>query len=181
MLKYLYERLLGRGKTREVAHILFSEVIKAARQVKFYEDYQVSDSLDGRFDLISLHFILLLDRFDIMASPGPAKQVQRYLQEILFDNLDLSLREMGVGDLSVGKKIKVMAEAFYGRRQAYLEALAKGSEALLEKALLRNLYRAQSLDHDISGLVRYVINQKSHIDGQSDQDILHGRINFLKP
>lgn len=173
----MLEWLWGRGKTGDTAHILFGEVVDAARQSKFYEDYQVADDLDGRFDMISLHLVLLLDRLDKISSSRRAERLKRYVQEIFFDNLDLSLREMGVGDLSVGKKIKDMAEAFYGRREAYLKALGQGDDTILEETLLRNLYRGTPAAN-VAGLVCYVKEQQTNLAGQQDQGILAGTINF---
>lgn len=108
-------------------------------QSPFYRDCGVPDTVDGRFDLIVLHTYIVLDRLRAEGEAG--RKLSQQLFDTLFDDMDRSLREMGVGDLSVGKHVKRMASGFYGRMKAYDEARAAGDEALAE-ALRRNVYGA---------------------------------------
>ena len=100
----------------------------------FYADWGVPDTLDGRFDMISLHAFLVLDRLK-----GTEQAFRQGLVDEFFADMDRSLREMGVGDLSVGKKVRKMAEVFYGRVAAYDQALA-GPDGALEAAIARNVF-----------------------------------------
>src|SRR5579883_1244520 len=99
--------------------------------------YGVPDSVEGRFDLIVLHLVLVLAPLEADASSG------RAIGQKLFDefcrDMDDNLREMGVGDLAVPKKMRQFAEAFYGRQAAYRAALAASDERELANALARNI------------------------------------------
>src|SRR6185369_17559638 len=104
----------------------------------FYAAYGVPDTIDGRYDMIVLHAILVLDR--LKSAGGEGNEFAQRLTDYLFSDMDRSLREMGVGDLSVGKKVRRMAEVFYGRAQAYRPALERLDEAALAEALYRNVF-----------------------------------------
>ena len=108
-----------------------------ARQSIFFTEYGVPDTLDGRFELICLHAFLYLHR--LKAERPRANRLCQSFFDRMFADFDRALREMGVGDLSVGKQVKRMARAFYGRIRAYEEGLA-GNEAALRAALARNLF-----------------------------------------
>ena len=117
---------------------LYGAIVAQSRHAAFYIGYGVPDTIDGRFDLIVLHMVLLLARLD---RGGPSA---RDLGQSLFDrfcrDLDANLREMGVGDLAVPKRMRRFAEAFYGRQAAYLVALDAPDGRELEKALARNIF-----------------------------------------
>jgi cytochrome b pre-mRNA-processing protein 3 len=116
---------------------LYGMIVAQARLPCFYQQYAVADTVNGRFDLVVLHLALVLERF--AADPS-----LRELGQGLFDHfcrdMDHNLREMGIGDLAVPKKMRQLGEAFYGRAQAYREALAAVDEAALAAALTRNVY-----------------------------------------
>ena len=130
-------RLFGRSRHEETASRLYSAIVARARAPVFYARLGVTDSIDGRFDMITLHGFLVFHR--LKATPGTGKLAQA-LFDFMFADMDRSLREMGVGDLSVGKRVKAMVAAFYGRVSAYQEGLDGDPEAFCE-ALARNLYR----------------------------------------
>lgn len=173
-------------KVKDSAHSLFAEVVKQARTEEFYTKFLVPDTLDGRFDLIVLHMVILLDRFDqeMESRGGKDKSISliiRYLQEVLFDNMDLSLREMGVGDLGVGKRVKDMADAFYGRKVAYQEAFEqKDSDTILAQCLINNIYRGEDRAEDvINQLIAYVKVQRKHLSSEESSALEKGNINFV--
>jgi cytochrome b pre-mRNA-processing protein 3 len=101
----------------------------------FYQHHGVPDTLDGRFELIVLHAFLVLHR--LSQGTGNRDFGQAFF-DFMFMDMDRSLREMGTGDLSVGKQVKQMATGFYGRTAAYQEALA--DPVRLRAALKRNLF-----------------------------------------
>jgi cytochrome b pre-mRNA-processing protein 3 len=116
---------------------LYGMIVAQARLPCFYRDYAVADTVNGRFDLIVLHLVLLLDRL----APDPTL---RALGQGVFDrfcqDMDHNLREMGIGDLKVPNQMQRVGEAFYGRAQAYQAALgAVGGLALID-AVARNIY-----------------------------------------
>lgn len=120
------------------AHQLYLRIVESARQPVFYTDYAVPDTLDGRFDMIALHMFLVTHRLKKENTPE-ALEFLRAVSEVFFADMDRSLREMGASDTGVGKRIKNMSQAFYGRQLAY--QTAGDDEAKMAEALLRNLYR----------------------------------------
>ena len=174
--------LFGYKKLKNVGYKLFSKIIEQSRVSEFYSRLGVEDSLDGRFDLMAVHMVILLDKLDQEKDNKKSARLKRILQEIMFDNLDLTLREIGVGDLGVGKKIKVMAEAFYGRMTVYQAAFKEGDTDLISEALLRNLYRGKVIDKNIlSDMSAYVRKQHKNIASQPISEIMHGEIEFSLP
>jgi cytochrome b pre-mRNA-processing protein 3 len=145
-------RLFGLERSN-AAQTAYIALVEAARSPVLFQRLAVRDDVDGRFDMIALTLGLTLDRLDRLG-PG-ALPLAVALKECFVDDMDRSVREMGVGDLSVGKHVQRMAQALEGRRQAYGEALAQGDMAALQDALLRNLYRgaappADALAHAVA-------------------------------
>jgi len=126
---------LFRGKRAFEASKLYQAIVAQARQPGFYAANGVPDSVDGRFEMIALHMFLVLQR---LKSAGEGEVAQQ-LFDTMFADMDQSLREMGAGDLGVGRRVRVMAEGLYGRIAAY-EAGLVGSNAELAAALRRNLF-----------------------------------------
>ena len=118
---------------------VYMAIVTQARQPFLFGKAAAPDTFDGRFDVLVLHIYLVLRRLkhEDMARIG-AGQV---IFDLFFRDMDRALREMGVGDLSVSKKIKKMVEAFYGRIKAYDDALAEGAkEDMLTGVIVRNFY-----------------------------------------
>jgi len=120
----------------EAGRALYAHAVEQARSPAFYTVLDVPDSLDGRFDAIVLHAVLLIRRLH-RASPPLAERGQAIF-DALVEDMDNSVRELGAGDLGVAPRVKRMAQGFYGRYQAY-EAALDGDEDL-RRALARNLY-----------------------------------------
>lgn len=141
----LLQKIFYTRRPRRAAHALYSAAVTAARQPEHYLQGGVPDTVDGRFDLIVLYLHLTVER---LRQGGADAKLEDALVEVFFADMDRSLREMGVGDTGVGRRVRAMAEAFFGRAQAYGEALAAydRGEGLggLHAALERNLYRGQS-------------------------------------
>jgi cytochrome b pre-mRNA-processing protein 3 len=117
---------------------LYGMIVAQARLPCFYRDYAVADTVNGRFDLIVLHLALVLDR--LMREPG-LKDLGQGVFDRFCQDMDHNLREMGVGDLKVPREMQRMGAAFYGRAQAYREALAaKDGDVALVEAITRNIY-----------------------------------------
>ncbi len=175
MILSLFKRKASRNSVRAV----YGAIVAAARHPKLYADWGVPDTVDGRYDMIVLHTVLVLDR---LASEGRAAQdLAQGLTDEVFADMDRSLREMGVGDLSVGKKVRRMAEVFYGRVQAYSGALKSGDSAALAEALYRNVF-AGTGSRDGSGLLAdHALRLRRHLHERPIGPILSGEIDFPDP
>ena len=136
-MKALLERLLRRDPAQAAAHRIYLSIVQQARRPEFYAVGGVPDSVDGRFDMIVLHPFLVLRR---MKAAGGDQDLPQRVYDLMFADMDQTLREMGVGDLSVPKHIKRMVQAFHGRVAAYESALGDSDPAALDDALARNLY-----------------------------------------
>lgn len=151
---------------------LYRSCVEQARRVAFYQQFAVPDTVDGRFDLLLLHVFLVMNR---LSSRPDLKQ---QLFDLMFADMDRSLREMGVGDMSISRKIKPMISAFYGRGQAYHKALNDGDDSLTA-TLGRNLYGAIQVSPEIlQQLTNYVRRTVASLDRQSIEDIFSGKIIF---
>lgn len=117
---------------------LYGMIVAQARSAAFYRHYGVPDTVDGRFDMLVLHVVLIMHRL------GRESGAIRALGQDVFDcfcrDLDDNLREMGVGDLAIPREMRRMAAAFYGRQAAYEAALAAADDRELVNALARNIY-----------------------------------------
>jgi cytochrome b pre-mRNA-processing protein 3 len=134
--------LLGlrrRDRHERAAFRLYTTAVAAARVPALYATLGVPDTLDGRFEMVGLHVFLLIDRLRRDAPPGP--DLAQSVFDAMFSDMDVTLREMGVGDLTVGKRVREMWEAFHGRAAAYETALADPDDSALAAALARNVWR----------------------------------------
>ena len=172
-------------KGEGIAHDLYVAAVAQARQPLFYAEYGVPDTVDGRFDLIILHVYLFLRQLNQLAltDGGSAESVQaaqraQSLFDIMFSDMDRSLREMGVSDISIGKRVKHMVKAFYGRAVAYDEGLT-GPDTVLRNALERNLFgTVQPSQNQLAAMAEYLRYQADNLAKASDQDILAGKLKF---
>jgi cytochrome b pre-mRNA-processing protein 3 len=117
---------------------LYKRVATASRESGLYASLGIPDTVEGRFEALSLHMILTLRALRDL--PAPADEVAKDLTDAFFRDMDASLREMGVGDTVVPKRMKKIAESFYGRAHAYDGPLNDSDEAGLAAALGRNAY-----------------------------------------
>lgn len=164
---------------RHAAERAYLRVIEQARRPGFFAGIGVPDTLDGRFDLICLHAFLYLYR---MKRERPrAERLAQAFFDAMFADFDRSLREVGVGDLSVGKHIKRMAQAFYGRVRAYEQGLAS-ADAVLKQALSRNLFRTEAGPPPaLSAMAAYMRREAAQLALQSSDELLAGRVVFGDP
>jgi cytochrome b pre-mRNA-processing protein 3 len=161
------------------AALAYRCVVEQARRPSFFVECGVPDTVDGRFELICLHAFLYLHRLK-RERPGAAPLAQRFF-DTMFADFDRSLREMGTGDLSVGREVKRMAAAFYGRVAAYEAGLA-AQDAVLAPALARNLYgTAPPAAAPLRAMTEYVRREAASLDRQERVGLLAGRIGFGPP
>ena len=168
-----------RDVTRDHAHALYVALSRQARLPAFYAAGRVPDSVAGRFELVLLHAILVVRRLRRAGAPGEA--LAQVLFDVLFDDMDRALREMGIADLAVAKRVKRLAAAFYGRAKAYEEALDQGLEAVAA-SIERNLFAATAVDTAIlAAFARYAGAADRSLADQADAALLAGEAHFPPP
>jgi cytochrome b pre-mRNA-processing protein 3 len=174
-LRRLFGFFGGADRLDGPARGLYGSLVKQARQPGFYLHCGVPDTVDGRFDMILLHAFLVLRR--LKRDRRHTAELGQALFDLMFADMDRNLREMGVGDLAVGRRIKAMAEAFYGRIAAYEAGLA--DDAMLADALKRNLYRkAAPAAPEIAGVVAYLRREAAALDAQPLAGLMTGTVTF---
>ncbi|MCR6632185.1 MAG: ubiquinol-cytochrome C chaperone family protein [Magnetospirillum sp.] len=179
MRPMLFDRFFQRRRTERAAAELYLAAVEQARQPAFYGQLGVPDTLEGRYDMIILHVWMVMRRLG-RAGAG-AESLAQATVERMFDDMDRNLREMGVTDLRVGKRVRHMAEAFYGRAGAYDKALGEGDAALVA-ALTRNLYQAaEPAPAQVEAVARYVRAQLAHLDNGDTESLCEGRVSFVSP
>ena len=170
--------LFGRRSHDRAGFSLYGAAVAAARDPFFYAVLRVPDTLDGRFDIVGLHVALLIRRLRFLPPPGP--ELAQGVFDAMFSDMDVNLREMGVSDLSVGKRVKAMWEAFHGRAQAYEAALATGDEEALTAAMVRNVWRGTDAPPDgAAALARLASAQNAHLATQPLEQFAVGDVRFL--
>lgn len=158
---------------------LYQAAVTQSRDPGFYTDLGVPDTLDGRFDLISLHAFLVMHRLGEMGADG--KKLSQSMFDQMFRHMDMGLRETGVGDMGIPKHMKRMMRAFNGRVHSYHDAVESADRSALEQAVERNIYRnADGVVSLFSATIAdYVLQQAEFLKGQDEQQILSGKISFL--
>ena len=172
-----FARLFGHPPEKIAAATVHRAAVDQARLVPFYAEHGVPDTLDGRFEMIILHTFLVLHR---LRSLPEAQKFNQALYDVLFGDMDRALREMGTGDLSVGKQVRRMAQGLAGRTRAYQDGLA-GSGDLIE-ALRRNLYGTVTpRDEDLGFMAAYMTRQAALLATQDAATIIGGTVAFAGP
>jgi len=166
----------NRRERGTAARALYGQAVAQARRPVFYARLGVPDTLDGRFELISLHVFLLLRRLSKEGSG--AEKLAQAIFDLMFADMDQSLRELGVGDLAVGRRVKAMVKALYGRIAAYEEGLA-GDDGVLAAALARNLFgTAAARAPDLAALCAYVRREAAALARRPLAVLCRGQADF---
>ena len=169
----------NRNNSGAIALELYGSSVAQARLPDFYRAYGIADTFSGRFEVVMLHVGLLLRR--VSGAEGADQALGQGVVEEMFRQLDDDLRELGVGDLTVPKKVQAAAGSFYGRLKAVEAALARPDNAELTQVLNRNLTAAEGgqLQPDaIAGYVREVVDK---LAGQSLAQLQQGRVTYPQP
>lgn len=165
-----------RSENEDAAMELYRSVVEQARDPYFYAELGVPDTPDGRFDMILMHAFLLLQR--IKSEGSETEKLGQAFFDLMFDDMDKNLREMGAGDVGISHRIKDMAKAFYGRIAAYEEGL-RGSAQELDEAIGRNVFRnADVATEHPSNLATYMRAQVAALVDNATADIVAGRLEF---
>ncbi len=179
----LLQRLFGGSGFNSATHGLYGAIVAQARRPEFYLDLGAPDTVDGRFDMIIIHAVLLVRR--LKSEDRAARDLSQDVFDLMFADMDRNLREMGVGDLGVGKRVKKMAGAFYGRLAAYGEGLDRpgmSGQKSLAAALARNLYAmSEPTPHKTAAMAKYLIREADALNEQSVSELMAGRVVFGAP
>lgn len=172
----VFARWRARRASKTLIEQLRGEIVAAARRPALYETLGAPDRIDGRFELLTLHVGLVLRR--LVAIDGLGRDIAQDLVNSVFLHFDDTLREMGLSDVSVSKRLKKIKEAFYGRNAVYAKALDTGSRADLAQALARNVYGAADGDPGARALAEYVVAVDAALAGASLDHFATGRFRF---
>jgi cytochrome b pre-mRNA-processing protein 3 len=169
--------LLRRRTHERAGFALYTAAVQAARDPGLFGEDGVPDTLEGRFDLIALHAALLVRRLHRDPDRRGAALAQAVF-DAMFADMDINLREMGVGDMSIGKRVRVMWEAFHGRALAYEAALEAGDEAALEAALARNVWGGEPPAGAAHRLAGHAMALNAALASQPFEGFVAGRADF---
>ncbi len=169
-------RLFRRSDNQAVIAGLYAATVAAARQPALFTELGMVDTFEGRFESVTLHAALVLRRLNALPTPGP--EVAQDLVDAIFRHFDHTLRESGVGDTVVPKRMKRLVEAFLGRSTAYDEALRRGDG--LQEALARNVLAVAAGERPsaLRLLTRYVEEAATLLDAVALQVFLEARPPF---
>ena len=162
---------------RGTIEAIYGMIVTQAREPIFYRDLGVPDTVNGRFDLLLLHLWLLLRRLrTVQGVTADATELSQALFDRFCEDLDDNLREMGVGDQTVPKRMRAFGEAFYGRVQAYDQAIEGGGEALAE-AICKNILNGTGLDR-AQHLAAYARASEANLGRTDDAALLRASFRF---
>jgi len=167
-----------RALRERLGFTLYTAAVAAARDPYLFTEIGAPDTLDGRFDVIGVYAFLAIQRLKREPEPGP--ELAQAVFDAMFSDMDINLRELGVSDMSVGKRVRAMWEAFHGRALAYSQAMEANDPTALEAALARNIWRgAEPPAGAAAALARLVLAQDAHLAAQPMTGLAEGEIHFL--
>ena len=174
----MFQRLFGRERhaNRAITEALYGQIVAAARQTFFYSDWNVPDMPLGRFEMLSLHMFLFQHR--LHGESGVAADVAQVLIDEFFTDVDHSLRELGISDVGVPKRMKKLAKMYYGRTAAYADALERNDAGDLGAALGRNVRPDVAEWPEAAALAAYVMRARDELAAQPTATICAGTVVF---
>ena len=165
--------LFRKKPAAEAVYAVYAAIVAQSRQPKFYAEWGVPDTVTGRFDMICLHLSLLFRR--LRAEGREVGEFAQAVFDLFFKDMDRSLREMGVGDLAVPKKIQKMGSVFYGLMTNLSEAMDRGDRAEVEAVIRRNLFDG-SETAAAGKLAEYLLAEAGTLAAQPTASIVGGSI-----
>lgn len=175
----MFQHIFGRRRqiSGAVTEAAYAAIVAAARQPPLYAHFMIPDTPLGRFESLSAHLVLFLRRTKDAAAPLPS--LAQEIVDMFVTDMDHSLRELGIGDAGVPKRMKKLSKMFYGRAEFYGKALDKGDAAELSAALLRNIMPDAAAWPQADGLALYFISAEAALKKLDDTLIARGEIPFL--
>jgi cytochrome b pre-mRNA-processing protein 3 len=174
----MFQRLLSKNGPQAKIRSLYGAIVAQARAPVFYTRYGVPDTVEGRFDMVLLHVYLVWRR---LSQAGPSeRETAQAMFDLFFQDMDENMRELGVGDLSVPRKVRAMGEAFYGRAGVYDAALADPQDEQLIAALKRNVF-GDAETAEAKSLASYVRAADRALAAQAAAAVAGGEVTFPAP
>jgi cytochrome b pre-mRNA-processing protein 3 len=176
-------RLFRRDPMAGTIDALYGAIVAQARLPGFYVTYGAPDTAEGRFDMVVLHLALVCRRLshESGAADAPARKLSQQVFDMFCADMDHNLREMGVGDLTVPKKMRRMGEACYGRLGVYDHALAATDDEELATALARNVLGADAPGALARRLAAYMREAARRLEALSFAALAGGQLDFPDP
>ena len=185
--------LKRKAETHRIGHEIYERIVAQARQPEFFRDMRVPDTMEGRLEMIMLHLVLVLERLSPEGAAG--QRLGQRLMEHLMADYDDALRQIGIGDMGVPRRVQKAAAAFTERARDYRSALRDAGGDGLEAALQSHVYEAGSAApaggapsvagaagaSHARGLATYVRHAAAHLSTLSDADLFEGYGLFPTP
>jgi cytochrome b pre-mRNA-processing protein 3 len=175
----ILDRLLKPRPAKAVGARLYAGAVAQARSAPLYAVMGVRDSLEGRFELFTLHVVLLLER--LKGQGDLAAETSQATFDAYVRGLDDAFREIGVSDTAVGKKMKKLAGAFYGRLKAFDEAAAALPDRTALGAMIGRTVLEERDEGDAEALTAYVVAARESLASQSLDALLQGEAQWPNP
>lgn len=176
----MFKALFGRKVSTNHAHALYGAVVARARDPKFYSDYGVPDTFDGRFEMLVTHLFLIHHR--LKDEDANAREISQLVFDAFINDMDSALREAAVGDQTVPKRIAKMTQVFYGRTGAFEQALAeKNPIPALSSVIDRNLFPDGSAGKMAEKLAHYTFWQFRDLEAKTTTTITQNAEAFIGP
>jgi cytochrome b pre-mRNA-processing protein 3 len=175
----MFQHLFGRKRqiSEAVTEAAYAAIVAAARQKHLYAGLMIPDTPLGRFESLSAHLVLFLRRTKDAAAPLPA--LAQEIVDMFITDMDHSLRELGIGDAGVPKRMKKLSKMFYGRAEFYGKALDKSDAAELTAALRRNIRPDNAEWPEAASLALYLTLAEDALKKVDDAAIARGAFEFL--
>ena len=160
-------------KFETISNDIYQKIVNFSRNKIFYTKYNVPDTIDGRFDMLVLITIIVVYRLSKIKNEG--SELSQMIFDVVFKDLDYSLRELGAGDVSVANNMKKLISSYMGRQKIYVKAFKSKDEKLLALAFKNNIFRNKDQKKNLISLLSnniFRINKKLHLI--EDKKILIG-------
>ena len=170
---------LQKKSTIKTSYIIYQKIAHFSRDKIFYTKYNITDTIDGRFDVMVLVTVIIIYRLSKIKTVG--LDLSQKIFDLIFKDLDYSLRELGAGDVSVTKNMRKFISSYMGRQKVYIEAFKKNNLSGLSLIIENNVYRSIDIEKDlIFSLSKNILKIVENIDLIENKKIVNGNFDFPK-